>query len=119
MPKESQSEVGTPPPRKGDPCVVVIFGASGDLTHRKLIPALFNLQREGYLSDDLAVLGTARTPMEDAEFRKRGRPVGKVMSEPGAEEAWNRLAERIFYIPGGATDPAFYEQLKAKLAELD
>ncbi|HYP23389.1 MAG TPA: glucose-6-phosphate dehydrogenase, partial [Actinomycetota bacterium] len=63
----------TPPRREPDPCVVVIFGASGDLTARKLLPALFNLRREGLAPGATSVLGTARTEMSDAEFATRMR----------------------------------------------
>src|SRR5688500_17318916 len=54
-----------------EPCVMVIFGASGDLTRRLLVPALYNLACDGLLSDDFAVLGVGRGVMADAEFRER------------------------------------------------
>ena len=62
------------PPRigkQGDPCVMVIFGAAGDLTGRMLIPALYNLARAGLLSRDFAVVGVARTQLSNDDFRKR------------------------------------------------
>ena len=57
--------------KQGDPCVMVIFGAAGDLTRRMLIPALYNLARADLLSKEFAVLGVARTQMTDEDFRKR------------------------------------------------
>src|ERR1700685_3410600 len=57
--------------KQGDPCVMVIFGAAGDLTARLLIPALYNLSRADLLSKEFAVLGVARSQMTDEDFRKR------------------------------------------------
>src|SRR6202051_2594655 len=57
--------------KQGDPCIMVIFGAAGDLTARMLIPALYNLARADLLSKEFAVLGVARTQMTDEDFRKR------------------------------------------------
>ena len=57
--------------KQGDPCVMVIFGAAGDLTARMLIPALYNLARADLLSKEFAVVGVARSPMTDEDFRKR------------------------------------------------
>ncbi len=59
--------------KQGDPCVMVIFGAAGDLTARLLIPALYNLARADLLSKEFAVLGVARAQMSDEDFRKRIR----------------------------------------------
>jgi glucose-6-phosphate 1-dehydrogenase len=55
----------------GDSCVLVIFGASGDLTNRKLIPGLYNLACEGCMNPEFEVLGIGRTPMSSEEFRKK------------------------------------------------
>ena len=57
--------------RVADPCVMVIFGVSGDLTHRKLIPALYNLARQQLLSREFAIIGVGRTPMTTEEARKK------------------------------------------------
>ena len=57
--------------KKTEPHIVVIFGASGDLTKRKLIPALFNLHQQDMLGHPFAILGVSRTPMKDEEFRDR------------------------------------------------
>ena len=63
QPKQPAEQLGS--------CIMVIFGASGDLTKRKLIPALYNLAKEGYLPDDFAVVGVARSEMNSEQFRER------------------------------------------------
>src|SRR5438309_2979042 len=59
--------------RPAPPCVIVIFGASGDLTHRKLIPALFDLFQAGLITRHFAVLGFARSQLSDDDFRRTAR----------------------------------------------
>src|ERR1700728_2860601 len=92
-PLEKFSQEPLPP---GDSCVLVIFGASGDLTKRKLIPALFNLSCVGCMDPEFEVLGIGRTPMSSEEFRKKnGEAVAKSkdtrnFSEPG----WTDLRTR-------------------------
>ncbi len=73
MAQLAEHPAATPPRigKQGDPCVMVIFGAAGDLTARLLIPALYNLARADLLSKEFAVLGVARAPMTDEDFRKR------------------------------------------------
>jgi glucose-6-phosphate 1-dehydrogenase len=101
------------------PCVMVIFGASGDLTQRKLVPALYNLRRGGLLKDEFAVLGISRQEMSDDEFRERVSADLAECDEPDDPECRAWLIRRMHYMPGDATDDAVYEQLKARLAELD
>ncbi|MHC4915327.1 MAG: glucose-6-phosphate dehydrogenase [Planctomycetota bacterium] len=95
-------------------CVLVIFGASGDLTRRKLVPALYALETEGLLGDGFRVVGFARTTMTDAEFAAR---LGEALGNPGGE-AWERFASRLSYVSGGYSDPAAYARLGARLGEL-
>ena len=73
MAELAEQPTATPPRigKLGDPCIMVIFGAAGDLTGRMLIPALYNLARAGLLSRDFAVVGVARTQMSNDDFRKR------------------------------------------------
>ncbi|HEX2294209.1 MAG TPA: glucose-6-phosphate dehydrogenase [Actinomycetota bacterium] len=108
------------PARDPDPCVVVIFGASGDLTARKLLPALFNLRREGLVPEQTSVLGTARTKMSDAEFATNMRKATTDHSrvEPTAE-TWGGFADNLFYVPGDLASDDTYRALKEKLAEID
>ena len=103
-----------------DPCVVVIFGASGDLTARKLLPALFNLRREGLTPDTTCVLGTARTEMSDAEFATRMRKAAADHSrvEP-TKETWGSFEDNLFYVAGDLASDDTYGALKAKLEEID
>jgi glucose-6-phosphate 1-dehydrogenase len=91
------------------PLTVVIFGASGDLTSRKLIPALFNLARRGHLPPEARILGVARTEYTDDTYREYLH--GKVRDGFGSAgddwnaEEWNNFAQRVFYCPADVTKP--------------
>ena len=105
--------------RTPDPCIVVIFGASGDLTKRKLLPALYHLDQAGLLPRDFAVVGVARRSLEQsfAPDMKEG-----IVSGGGVEENDPKLApfvERIQYHAMNFDDPAGYDALNSKLTELD
>jgi glucose-6-phosphate 1-dehydrogenase len=105
----------------GDSCVLVIFGASGDLTKRKLIPSLYNLACEGCMNPEFEVLGIGRTPMSSEEFRKKtGEAVAKSkdtrdFSGPG----WADFEHRLHYMVGDINDPKFYPQLRLRLEEME
>ncbi len=105
--------------RVGDPCVVIIFGASGDLTQRKLVPALFNLQSQGFLARDIGVVGVARSEISDASFREKMKPDEKALSTDEARRAWGVLSERIFYLAADVCRPQTYQQLREFLLKLD
>ena len=106
--------------KKPEPCIVVIFGASGDLTQRKLFPALHNLQHEGFVPRHTAIVGTSRTKYSDDEFRSLMRAaVDKHSRIPPTDESWAALAEDVFYIPGDVTDMDLWTRLKAKLESID
>ena len=97
----------------------VIFGASGDLTSRKLLPALFSLYRRHLLPSGFFVLGCARTPMSDASFRARMRDaLGKSAAESPQTQV-SAFLERCFYHAGDYQDPRFYAGLTTRLAALD
>ena len=107
--------------RTAEPCVVLIFGASGDLTRRKLLPALYRLMQQRLVPAEFAILGTARHPMSDEEFRALMK---QAMAEFGREDVldesiWESFAKRLFYIGGDFNDAAIYGKLKTKLAEID
>jgi glucose-6-phosphate 1-dehydrogenase len=107
------------PERTPDPCIVVIFGASGDLTKRKLLPALYHLEQAGLLPKDFAVVGVARRPLEKtfAPDMKEG-----IISGGGVEIADPKLdpfVGRIQYHAMNFDDAAGYDVLKNTLAELD
>ncbi len=103
-----------------DACVVVIFGASGDLASKKLLPALHNLQVEGLIPDQTALLGTARTEFTDEQFASDTRRDLEENSRiKPTDESWETFASDIFYVAGDIEDPALYAELKAKLEEID
>jgi glucose-6-phosphate 1-dehydrogenase len=115
----AESTQPAPPVRLADPCVIVIFGGSGDLTRRKLIPAVLHLQAGGFLPKGLAVVGVARTPMSAAQFRDAVRPDEEVLSDDATRAAWTDLCERIFYHPMNAQEPDAYNGLRDELARID
>ena len=101
---------------RADPCVLVIFGASGDLTRRKLLPAMYNLAESGHLPDEFAILGVARPPIDRASYRAQMRErVLAAEGEPLDEKKWARIEERLYYISGEFDDPALYAQLAQAL----
>src|SRR5437870_6223145 len=86
----------------GDSCVLVIFGASGDLTNRKLIPGLYNLACEGCMNPEFEVLGIGRTPMSSEEFRRKtGEAAAKSKDTRNfSESGWADFETRLHYIVG-------------------
>ncbi len=102
-----------------DPCAVVLFGATGDLTHRKLAPALYHLAREGNLPAQFAVVGVARRDWSDDAFREELKKTLAKNAGPEFEKAWPQFAPHIAFSSGTFDDPRTYENLKAKLEELD
>ncbi len=106
--------------RPGDPCVMVIFGASGDLTKRKLIPALYNLAKDNLLSKDFALVGVARNEMNTDEFRDMiNKEIGDFATTKLDPQQWEWLSKRIYYISGDFADPVVYQNLSTLLATLD
>lgn len=104
--------------QEAQPCVVVIFGASGDLTRVKLMPALFNLYCKGQLPEGLAILGCGRSKLSNEEFRERVRQSCRGQRGP-SNDKWDRFAQRLSYEPGNFTDPALFDRLKHDLEEID
>jgi glucose-6-phosphate 1-dehydrogenase len=107
--------------RKTPPCAVVIFGANGDLTRRKLMPALYRLAWDGRLAPGFAVIGISRTPMSDDDFRERMREsVAKYLEDsPFDEELWKSFARGLFYMAGDVADSAMYPRLETCLSEVE
>src|SRR5579863_10421884 len=106
--------------RTGDACAMVIFGASGDLTKRKLIPALYNLAKENLLSKEFALIGFARSEMSSEDFRKLiGDELNQFATTTVDPELWHWLSRRIYYVSGNVDDPKRSEKLKTQLAEVD
>src|SRR5437762_7256854 len=80
------------------PCTIVIFGATGDLTHRKLVPALYNIAADGEMPPGLTVVGFARRPKSDEEFRNDLLEATKKFSrQPVRDDLWNGFAQSVFY----------------------
>ncbi len=111
----------TPPrARPADPAVMVIFGASGDLTRRKLVPALYNLRRDGMLPDRFAVLGVARRPLSDDAFREAmTTDLDEFAGGPVESAVWTPLARHLHYLSGEFDDPETYARLLERLPEID
>ncbi|HXP16571.1 MAG TPA: glucose-6-phosphate dehydrogenase [Terriglobales bacterium] len=116
MPATTPQRIGKP----GDPCTMVIFGASGDLTRRKLIPALYNLAGNELLSREFAVIGVARAPLSTEDFRKKASAdirqfaTGKV--DP---DIWEWFVRHMYYLSGDLGDKNLYAQLKDLLDKVD
>jgi glucose-6-phosphate 1-dehydrogenase len=104
--------------RKAPPCAVVIYGANGDLTKRKLMPALYRLAYEGRLAPGFAVVGVSRTAMTDDEFRDRMKDsVRKFLEDsPFDEDLWHSFAQGISYVAGDVGDPASFGEVAKHLA---
>src|SRR5579862_1812172 len=102
-----------------EPFVMVIFGASGDLTKRLLVPALYNLACDGLLSENFAVLGTAMDAMTTESFRaKLSEDIKSFHTRKEFDApAWEKLIARFHYIPGSFSDMGVFAQIKAKVAE--
>ena len=102
------------------PCVLLIFGASGDLTRRLLVPALYNLACDGLLSEHFALLGTALDPMTTESFRERMTiDIQQFHTRNSFDPAvWDDLVSRFHYIPGNFSELPVYETLKEEVARL-
>ncbi len=107
--------------RRVPPCAIVIFGASGDLSKRKLLPSLYRLFYERRISPNFAVIGSSRTPMSDDAFRTRMKEsVSKFLEDaPFDEDVWNSFAQCLFYVAGDLSNPASYDDIRNKLDEVE
>src|SRR5215472_9882729 len=102
-------------------CVIVIFGANGDLTKRKLLPALYRLAYDRRLAAGFAIVGISRTPLSDDQFREKMRESVKEFSEdtPLDPAVWNDFARGLHYVAGDIADAALYRSLGARLADVE
>jgi glucose-6-phosphate 1-dehydrogenase len=118
---ENPMRVGVRLERTAEPCAVVIFGATGDLAKRKLIPALYRLVQERLLPAEFAIVGLGRTPMTDEEFREKMKASVVEFSESKSvdEEVWRSFAEGIQYLPSNIDQAESYAELARRLAEVD
>jgi len=104
-----------------EPATIVIFGASGDLTRRKLVPALYNLFLDGYLPNRFAVIGVGRKAMTDDDFQQRMRDGVDQFSRRGKaeDETWKEFARHLSFLSADADDPATYSTLEERLSAHD
>jgi glucose-6-phosphate 1-dehydrogenase len=105
--------------KPAEPQAVVIFGASGDLTRRKLLPAFFHLFKEGLLPRGFAVVGYARTEMSDDDFRTRAREAVKEFGRCDVDEDWQEFEGLLSYIAGEFASELAMEHLREHLEMLD
>ncbi|MFM7191077.1 MAG: glucose-6-phosphate dehydrogenase, partial [Microcystaceae cyanobacterium] len=117
---ENPFRVGLRQERTPEPLILIIFGASGDLTQRKLVPAIYQMKRERRLPPELTVVGFARRDWSHDTFRQQMRQGIEEFSDGiGSEDLWNEFAQGLFYCSGDMDDPDSYQKLKDFLAELD
>ena len=114
------ASTGSPEPlRPARPCAVVIFGAAGDLTKRKLLPALYNLKAHGLLPRELAIVGVARKPMSHDQFRhEQSKDIAEFATMPVDQKLWADRRDTLYYQAGEFGDPATYSRLAALLDEV-
>lgn len=102
------------------PCSIVIFGATGDLTHRKLVPALYNLAADGELPPAVAVIGFARRPKDDNQFRQELEEATRKYSRQNVrDDIWQTFAQSIFYHQSDFSDEAGFKSLAERLKKID
>jgi len=99
-----------------EPCAIVIFGASGDLTHRKLLPSLFHLSTHALMPKSFYIVGVARTEMSDEKFQEHVR---SSLPKDASKEDTDRFVARCRYLAGDYGDAKLYQRLSTALCELD
>ena len=104
-----------------EPFTLVIFGASGDLTRRKLVPALWSLYAARTLPEPFAIIGSARSAVTDDEFRHRMRDSVREFAriKPPSANVWDRFAASLSYVNGDPADPALYGSLERALSGIE
>jgi glucose-6-phosphate 1-dehydrogenase len=106
--------------QKLSPTVLVIFGATGDLTKRRLIPGLYNLYKDGYLKEDFLIIGAARSKLSDQSFAERLKPAVSEFSRSGLDlKIWERFAAKLAYQPLNADNLEDFFSLAKRLVSLE
>jgi glucose-6-phosphate 1-dehydrogenase len=119
-PSANPLRTGTRLERVPDPCLVVIFGATGDLSHRKIFPAFYNIRRAGLLPVETSIVGYSRRPYTDEAFVTEMHEAVREHSHNPVEKAlWDDFAQMIHYQQGDFGDPASYERLAERLDQID
>jgi glucose-6-phosphate 1-dehydrogenase len=109
---------GNPPP--AGPCAMVIFGGTGDLTARKLFPALYNLAKSKLLPKDFAIVCVGRNDYNNEQFREvMGEKLRSFATTKVNQELYDWMLKRVFYLGGDFRDPQLYARLKQTLAEIE
>ena len=107
-------------PSAGNPCVMVIFGATGDLAKRKLIPAILNLAQEEVLPKQFAIVGFAGNDLTTEVFRKTlGEELPNFAHDPIDLKMWEWLSQHIYYVKGDFQDPEAYKRLQQQISEVE
>ncbi len=110
-PRSNPLHEGLTAEKRPEPCTLVIFGASGDLTQRKLVPSLYRLRKQGLLPKNFAVIGISRSAISDEDFRARMKP-------DTVEDDWEEFSQGLHYMSGNYSDPECYTQLEKSLESL-
>ena len=119
-PETNPLREGLPRARMPSPCAIVLFGSTGDLTHRKLLPALFHLAKGGHLPAECAIVGYARRDWNVERFRSEVETVlKKEYAQDDFEQVWTRFSDRLAFVEGNFDDPAGFAKLKETLEQLD
>ena len=117
---DQATEGAQPPPPQTGPCVMIIFGATGDLTSRKLFPALYNLAKSNLLSREFAIVGVGRSDYTVEQFRQIiGQKLDSFATSKVDNELRDWLLKRIYFVAGEFSDPNLYTRLAQKLEEVD
>ena len=107
-------------PQVAGPCGMVIFGVTGDLARKKLMPAVYDLANRGLLPTNFALLGLARRDWGDQDFAELAREAARTAARtPWREEVWERLAGSVRFVPGSFDDDDAFDALAATLGELE
>ena len=102
------------------PTILVIFGASGDLTARKLAPAIFNLSKDNLLPENCHLIGVGRNPIEDDSFRSYLKDsLSKHSRRDISQEEWQKLESKIFFHSGAYDDLNAFSALETKILDLE
>ena len=106
-------------PRVPEPCALVVFGITGDLARKKLLPAVYDLHSRGLLPTDFVLVGFARRDWTDGDFEDLARDAARTHARtPWREEVWSRLAGNIRFVPGSFDDDNAFDQLSETLDEM-
>ncbi|WP_149258162.1 glucose-6-phosphate dehydrogenase [Actinomadura sp. K4S16] len=107
-------------PRVAGPCVLVLFGVTGDLSRKKLLPAIYDLANRGLLPPGFSLVGFARRDWENEDFRQIAYESVKAHARtPFREDVWTHLSEGMHFVPGEFSDPGAFDALAMAVKELD